>query len=91
MATGQRTPLQEISYENYSVAVNKLMANKAIDIDFRKIIQKYWETFLPETSEEAIIEQTRGEILQWFSGEGTVGSYRKRFGVNKMLIRTMQS
>ena len=34
-----------------------------------------------------MVEQTRGEILQWFAGEGTVGTYKKRFGVGKMVSK----
>jgi len=77
----------DITYERFQEACNSLMANKGIDIDFKKMIQKYWETFLPESPEKAVVEQTREEILQWFAGEGTVGSYRKRFGVNKMISK----
>jgi hypothetical protein len=63
------------------------MADRGIDLDFKKMVQKYWETFLPEAPEPSIAEQTREEILQWFAGEGTVGSYRKRFGVSKMVSK----
>ena len=63
------------------------MADHGIDIDFKKMIQKYWETFLPESAEPIIVEQTRAEVLQWFSGEGTVGNYRKRFDVSKMVSK----
>ena len=85
LATGQRELPKEITYEQFSKAVEALMANHGIDIDFKKMIQEYWKTFLPEAPDPAIVEQTRGEILQWFSGEGPVGSYRKRFGVIKIV------
>ncbi len=49
------------------------------------MIQKYWKTFLPESPDLALQEQTRAEILQWFSGEGSVAMYRKRFEVNKIV------
>jgi hypothetical protein len=78
---------EEVTYETYANACEKLMENKGIDIDFKKIIQEYWKTYLPEGAEKAVIEQTRDEILQWFEGEGTKGSYRKRFGVNKTVSR----
>jgi hypothetical protein len=61
------------------------MADESIDIDFKKMIQKYWETYLPEAADAAIQDQVRAEILQWFSGEGAIGAYRKRFGINKMI------
>jgi hypothetical protein len=87
LATGTRSIANEITYEQYAKASQLLMGNHAIDIDFKKMVQHYWQTFLPESAEPAIVEQTRGEILQWFSGEGTVGQYRKRFGVSKMVSK----
>lgn len=78
---------EDITHEQFSKAEEKLMANKGIDIDFKKMIQHYWQTYLPESAERAVIEQARAEILQWFAGEGTIGAYRKRFGVNKMVAR----
>ncbi|MBU4347867.1 MAG: ATP-binding protein [Syntrophaceae bacterium] len=75
----------ELNHESYSKALQKLMADQGIDIDFKKMIQKYWETYLPEAADAAIQDQVRAEILQWFSGEGAIGAYRKRFGVNQMI------
>jgi hypothetical protein len=85
LATGQRDLGNEITYEAYQKASQMLMADRHIDIDFKKMIQKYWETFLPEAAEPLIQEQTRAEVLQWFSGEGTIGDYRRRFGVTKIV------
>ncbi len=85
LATGSSAVTDQISYEDYNKASEALMLDPSIDIDFKKMIQKYWETYLPEAAEPTIQEQTRAEILQWFSGEGTLGSYRKRFGVNKIV------
>lgn len=87
LATGSRQIGDEIPYEQYTKATETLMANHGIDIDFKKMIQKYWETFLPESPDPAAIEQTRGEILQWFSGDGTIGAFRKKFGVSKIVSR----
>ncbi|MEA2031951.1 MAG: BREX system ATP-binding domain-containing protein [candidate division Zixibacteria bacterium] len=87
LATGTGDIGPEISYEQYSTATERLMGDHGIDIDFKKMIQKYWETYLPEAPDRAVVEQTRGEILQWFSGEGTVGSFRKRFGVSKIVSK----
>ncbi|MDI6776713.1 MAG: DUF2791 family P-loop domain-containing protein [Syntrophales bacterium] len=75
----------ELNHESYSRAVQRLMADQGIDIDFKKMIQRYWETYLPEAAEAAIQDQVRAEILQWFSGEGAIGAYRRRFGVNKTI------
>jgi hypothetical protein len=87
LATGKREIGNEISYEQYTKAVEALMGDHGIDIDFKKMIQQYWETFLPESPDPAVVDQTRGEILQWFSGEGTIGAFRKRFGVSKVVSK----
>lgn len=87
LATGSRQIGDAIPYEPYTKATETLMADHGIDIDFKKMIQKYWETFLPEAPDPAAIEQTRAEILQWFTGEGTVGAFRKRFGVSKIVSK----
>lgn len=84
LSTGNREVSNEVSYEDYLKAREALIIERSIDIDFKKMIQKYWETFLPE-SDLALQEQRRGEILQWFSGEGSVAMYRKRFEVNKIV------
>jgi hypothetical protein len=84
---GKQNSLEEgeLNHESYSRALQKLMADQGIDIDFKKMIQKYWESYLPESTDAAIQDQIRAEILQWFSGEGSIGAYRKRFDVNKMI------
>jgi hypothetical protein len=87
LATGTREIGTEVPYEHYTKATEALMSDHSIDIDFKKMIQKYWETFLPEAPDPTVVAQTRGEILQWFSGEGTVGAFRKRFGVGKIVSR----
>lgn len=85
LANSSAVVADHVSYEDYNKASQALMLDPSIDIDFKKMIQKYWETYLPEAAERTVQEQTRGEILQWFSGEGTLGSHRKRFGVNKVV------
>lgn len=75
----------EVTYEDYIQAREILFCDKSIDIDFKKMIQKYWETFLPESPDLALQEQNRAEILQWFSGEGSLATYRRRFQVNKIV------
>ena len=49
------------------------MADHSIDIDFKKMLQEYWKTFLPDSPDLTIQEQTRQEILAWFRGEGMLG------------------
>lgn len=89
LGTGKRELPQggEVPHEAHVAACGKLMADRVMDIDFKKIVLKYWETFLPAAADPGIVEQQRGEILQWFSGEGTVGTFRKRFGVSKMVTK----
>ena len=87
LATGIRGVSNESSYNDYVKARAALMVDHSIDIDFKKMIQKYWETFLPEFADPILQEQTRSEILQWFSGEGKVATYRKRFEVNKIVSK----
>jgi hypothetical protein len=85
LATGSRIIENEIPYEHYTKASEALFLDHNIDIDFKKIIQQYWKTYLPEAADPVIQEQTRAELLQWFSGEGVLGNYRKRFGINKLV------
>jgi len=87
LSTGKHITENEISYDNYQKAVESLMADHSIDIDFKKMVKKYWETFLPDAPDVSIVEQTRGEILQWFCGEGSIGIYRKQFGVSKLITK----
>ncbi len=87
LSTRSRNLSEEVSYEDYAKASTTLMAEPSIDIDFKKMIQKYWETYLSESAEPSLRDQTQAEILQWFSGEGSLGTYRRRFGVNKMVSR----
>lgn len=87
LSTGKHSIDEPIDFEHYQKARETLMACNAIDIDFRKIIDQYWKTFLPDAPDPATVEQVRNELLQWFSGEGTVSSYRKRFEVNKMVSK----
>lgn len=87
LSTGRHKMESDVSYDDYTHATEALMSNRGIDIDFKKMIQEYWKTFLPDGGDVATIEQARSEILQWFSGEGAVGIYRKRFGVTKIVSK----
>ena len=87
LATGNHSHDVVVTHQDVMTASEKLMACSGIDIDFRKIVKTYWETYLPDAPDQAQVDQLRDEILQWFSGEGTMSSYRKRFEVNKMVGR----
>jgi len=87
LATGKHSVDEPISHHDVVVASEKLMACGGIDIDFRKIVKAYWETFLPDSPDEALIDQRRDELLQWFSGDGTIGRWRKSNDVNKVVSK----
>ena len=87
LSTGEHRKPDGVSHEEFARASESLMACSAIDIDFRKIVQKYWETFLADAPDRALVDQKRDEILQWFSGEGTIGKWRKDMGINKLVSK----
>lgn len=87
LATGKHSNEEAVSHQDVLAATDKLMACGGIDIDFRKIVKAYWETFLPDSPDEALIDQRRDEILQWFSGEGTIGQWRRTYDVNKVVSK----
>ena len=76
-----------VSHERLEDARGRLMRSSDLDIDFRRMIGHYWETFLPEGGDSAALEERRGEIMQWFAGEGNIGKYRREFGVQKLVNR----
>ena len=84
------TPASEaetVSHEQFQAAKEKLFVSEGIDIDFRRVTAQFWATFLPEGGDVATLENTRGQLLQWFSGEGTLSTYRK-LGVQKIVSRS---
>lgn len=87
LATGEHSSAYSLSHQDILTATEKLMACTGIDIDFRKIVKAYWETFIPDSLNESLIDQRRDEILQWFSGEGSIAQWRKRFDLNKVVSK----
>lgn len=89
----RRTLLKEdsgaatVTQERFQEAKDKLFAADNLDIDFRRMVGRYWATFLPDAGDPSALSDIRGRIVQWFSGEGTIGSYRSQFGVQKMVDR----
>ena len=79
--------LDAVPQERFQEAKEKLFSADGIDIDFRRMVSRYWETFLPQGGDAAALEDVRGKILQWFKGEGTIGPYRSQFGVQKIVNR----
>jgi len=87
LASGSPSAVGKITHEHYGAARGKLMADAAIDIDFKKIVDQYWKTFFAERVHESLRDEMRGEILQWFAGEGNLKTFRSKFGINKMVSR----
>jgi hypothetical protein len=81
---GVRNKLDSITPQEHDKAVNNLMANRQIDIDFKKMVVSYWNT-LREDAPDCI--QKQDEIIQWFCGEGTIGQYRKKYGISKIITK----
>lgn len=65
---------------------DRLMAEGAIDIEIRRVVAAYWETFLPETP-EAATHVRRSQLLQWFTGEADKTTMRKEFGIQRTMSK----
>lgn len=65
---------------------SKLMSVASIDIDFKRVIIQFWQTFV---NEDSIAEdfETRARLLQWFEGIGTPALFRKEFRIQKMVSK----
>lgn len=64
----------------------RLLADTSIDIDMRRVVVAYWESFRPEEIEACLYER-RGQLLQWFTGEANKTTMRKEFGVQRVLTK----
>jgi len=69
-----------------AAAKARLFADTGIDVDFRRLVAAYWDTFLPDAGDELALQDTRSRILQWFTGEGG-SAYRTLYGVQKGIDR----
>ena len=49
-----------VTHERLQEAKEALLTEQGIDIDFRRMVGQYWETFLPESGDRATLEDTRG-------------------------------
>ena len=74
----------EPAYQKLSA---ELLAQTEIDIDFRQIVMLYWQTFRTGSSSSQELELKRARLLNWFEGEGTVGSFRRDYGINKVISK----
>lgn len=87
LGTGARQVDSQVTYECFEVAKERLWADQGIDVDFKKMVEAYWRTFLAEGGDSAVQDQQREEALQWFSAEGVATHYRKNYGVNKIITK----
>lgn len=73
----------------YNRESTRLMENEGIDIDFRRAVCRYWETFTAsvEDDPESSVQEIRGQLLQWFTGEGSIATYRKQYGLIKTITK----
>ncbi len=85
---GDAAPGATVAADRLREAKEALFANDGIDVDFRRVVAHYWDTFLPDAADQLALDDTRGRLLQWFAGEGGLSSYRAAFGVQKMVDRT---
>lgn len=60
----------------------ELMEISSIDIDFKRIIIQFWETYVGEDDSASDFE-SRARLLQWFEGVGTPALFRKEFRIQK--------
>lgn len=65
----------------------RLFADASIDIDVKRIVRAYWETFTGESVDEVVLEERRGLLLQWFAGEAHKTTMRNEFGVQKVVSK----
>ncbi len=65
----------------------RLWADPAIDVDVKRVVRAYWDTFLGESTDTAVLEERRGLLLQWFAGEAHKPLFRKEFAVQKLVTK----
>jgi hypothetical protein len=65
---------------------DRLLSEESIDIDVRRVIAAYWETWIPDNADSAIFV-TRGQLMQWFTGEANRAEMRKNYGIQRVLTR----
>lgn len=66
-------------------AKSALFADTEIDIDVRRVVGAYWDTFTSDAEDAIALEERRGLLLQWFAGEAHKPTMRKEFDVQKVV------
>ena len=67
--------------------IDRLFADPAIDIDMKKVIKAYWNTFVAPDVDAPVLDEQRGFLLQWFTGEVNRTQIRKEYNVQKTLSK----
>jgi hypothetical protein len=80
LSTGVHSSGAEVNYDGYQKAVEKLMSDHGIDIDYKKMVKQYWETFLPEAPDKSITEQARGRFCSGLVVKAALGFIEKNTG-----------
>ena len=65
----------------------RLFAEPGIDIDVKKIVRQYWDTFCAQESDDVVLQERRAHLMQWFAGESHKGTVRKDFGIQKTVSK----
>ncbi len=81
---GQKEKPETISPKEHETAIKVIMNNRLLDLDFKKMICSYWNYLKDQSSENA---QIQDEVIQWFCGEGSIGQYRKKYGISKIITK----
>lgn len=84
LGTGDRVNHGPVTVEQYHIASAKLMGDRGIDNDLRKVVDMYWQTFLPDMDDELANQRRREELMQWFNGEGRLSFWQKQYGLMKV-------
>lgn len=87
LSSGKQGKSGCVVQEDLARAKETLAGCPEIDVDFKKIVCAFWDTYLPDAGDPSACRHRREELLQWFSGEGTIASWRKGLGVNKVVSR----
>ncbi|MCJ7514978.1 MAG: ATP-binding protein [Dehalococcoidia bacterium] len=87
LKTGTHSVPEHINDEYFNVASTALMSDDRIDIDFKKMVVHYWKTLVEQEIDQGILQPTRDEVIQWLCGEGSIGFYKKKYQVMKMIKR----
>lgn len=65
----------------------RLFVESGIDIDVKKAVRAYWNTFSAQESDDVLLQERRGLLMQWFAGESNKVTARKEFDIQKVVAK----